>query len=130
MGSRPCHPPRTAEGTTQIHTFGDARRGLSPEPSSGNRGSANAAVPSHDHASTKIHTGEMTRAPVRTFLRHAGIPGVVSLLGRLIAHRVAALGPPQDAERPVQPPEGAAPHRRTVEVSDCKEDRGENRGTL
>lgn len=47
---------------------------------------------------------------IRTFLRHAGIPGIVPLLRRFIAHRVAALGPPQDAEGSVQPLEGAAPH--------------------
>lgn len=49
-------------------------------------------------------------AAVRTFWRHAGIPGVVPLLGCFIADCVAALGPPQDAEGSVQPLEGAAPH--------------------
>lgn len=47
---------------------------------------------------------------MRTFAGYAGIPGVVPLLGRLIAHGGAALGPSQHAEGPVQPPEGAAPH--------------------
>lgn len=65
------------------------------------------------------------RAPIHTFARHTGIPGIVSLLGRLIAHCVATLGPSQDTEGPVQPPEGAAPHWRTFKVSDCEGSRGE-----
>lgn len=58
-----------------------------------------------------------------TFLWHTRIPGVVSLLRRLIAYCIATLGPPQDTERPVQPPERAAPHWRTIKVSDCKGER-------
>jgi len=61
------------------------------------------------------------RALIRTFLWHTEIPGIVSLLRCLIADCVATLGPPQDTESPVQPPEGAAPHWRTVKISDCKE---------
>lgn len=57
----------------------------------------------------KKKTEEM-QALIHTFLWSVGVPGVVSLLRRLIAHCVAALCPPQDTERPVQPPEGTAPH--------------------
>ncbi len=68
---------------------------------------------------SKEHRQDM-QALIHTFLRDTGIPGIVSLLRRLIAHCVAALGPPQDTERPVQPPEGPTPHWWTVKVSDCK----------
>lgn len=67
-------------------------------------------------------------AVVCTFLRRTGVSGIVPLLRRFIADRVAALGPPQHAEGSVQPLEGAAPHRRAVKVSDCGA--GRRRGTL
>lgn len=35
-------------------------------------------------------------------------------------HRCATLGPPEHAERSVQTPERATPHRRAVEVTDCR----------
>lgn len=64
---------------------------------------------------------------VCTFLWHTGVPGIVPLLRCFIADRGATLGPPQHAEGSVQPLEGAAPHRRTVKVSDCGADRKEKR---
>lgn len=71
---------------------------------------------------------EQSRLCFCTFpLRHAGVPGIVPLLGRLVADRGAALGPPQHAEGSVQPLEGAAPHGGTVKVSDCGADRKEKR---
>lgn len=82
------------------------------------------------NTSTKTHTRQDMHTLIRTFLRHAGIPGIVSLLRRLIAHRVATFGPPQDTERPVQPPEGTTPHWRTVKVSDCRGDRREREAQL
>lgn len=84
MGTQLCHPPLTAEETAQVHTFGNA--------------------PSSETFRTD------RKALIHTFLWHAGVSGVVSLLGRLVADGVATLGPPQDAEGPVQPPEGATPH--------------------
>lgn len=59
---------------------------------------------------TQIDLKIKTKFLLRTFWRHAGIPGIVPLLGGLVADGSAALGPPQNAERPVQSPEGAAPH--------------------
>lgn len=52
----------------------------------------------------------MQQALTHTFLWHTRIPGVVSLFRRLVAYCIATLGPPQDTERPVQPPERAAPY--------------------
>lgn len=51
-----------------------------------------------------------SQALIHTFSRHTGIPRIVRLFRRLIAHCGATLGPSQHTERPVQPPEGAAPH--------------------
>lgn len=63
---------------------------------------------------TIIHSNKHTR----TFLGHTGVPRIVSFLCGLIGHGCAALGPPQDTECTVQPPEGAAPDRGAVIVSD------------
>lgn len=93
----------------EIYTFGNAQ--------------ARGAVPLWDRLRGSERTDR--KAVIHTFLWDTGIPGIVSLLRRLIADCVAALGPPQDTEGPVQPPEGAAPHWRPVEISDCIEVRGE-----
>lgn len=132
-----CHPPRTAEGTSQVHTFRNIHThwALSLEPSSGNhkvqmqqwhhtvqaRQNTKFTIQAQTHNTAK----QYMQALIHTFSRHTGIPGIVSLLRCLIAHCVATFGPSQHTECPVQPPEGAAPHWRSVKVSYCEGDRGE-----
>lgn len=69
------------------------------------------------------HRNTDIKVLIHTFLWHTGIPGIVSFLRCLIANSVATLSPPQDAEGPVQPPEGATPHWRAIKISDCRGER-------
>lgn len=68
--------------------------------------------PPYKAEETSIHIQGNTdiKVLIHTFLWHTGISGIVSFLRCLIANSVATLSPPQDAEGPVQPSEGATPH--------------------
>lgn len=110
MGSQLCHPPHTAEGTSQTHSLRNPLQGVMKCKCSRDADPTQTAQHRHKNIHVEGNDDKTCRALIHTFLRHIGIPGIVSLLRCLIAHCVAALGPPQDTERPVQPPEGPAPH--------------------
>lgn len=101
----------TAEGISHTETHKHIERTLW-KASSGNQSADTAAdtMQMHNKHQYRRVRHRAIDLVIHTSLWHRGISGIVSFLGCLVAHCGATLGPSQDTECSVQPPEGAAPH--------------------